>query len=139
LLACRDYETALRRKREIDGVGLSKQAFFLLPKMAEVDAAVAPRRQRVVVEAHPELAFARLAGEPLRFPKRTAEGQRVRAHLLARAIGSAPRSRHRGVGRDDVLDAVALTVTARRLAEGDAERLGDGTRDDRGLRMEIAW
>jgi predicted RNase H-like nuclease len=43
----------------------------------------------------------------------------------------------RGAAGDDVLDACALTLIARRLATGAVERLGDGRRDAKGLRMEI--
>ena len=42
-----------------------------------------------------------------------------------------------GAAWDDVLDACALVQTARRLAGGQVERLGDGARDARGLRCEI--
>jgi len=36
-----------------------------------------------------------------------------------------------------VLDAFAVAWTARRVLAGEAERLGDGARDERGLVMEI--
>src|SRR2546423_25609 len=47
---------------------------------------------------------------------------------IERVLGRTP---------DDVLDARAVLWTARRLARGQAERLGDGAHDERGLRMEI--
>ena len=125
----RSYADALARHRATDGRGLSKQAFHLLPKIAEVEAALDDR----VIEAHPELAFARLLGAPARHPKRTPAG---RAERLA-ALGLASRPRVRGAAPDDVLDAIALTHVARRVLAGDAERLGDGGRDGRGLRMAI--
>jgi predicted RNase H-like nuclease len=139
LLHERDYGVALRTKRAIDGVGLSKQAFNLLPKIAEVDAAMTPVRQAAVVECHPELAFARLAGGPLEWSKRAPEGALVRRELVEEVFGSLPSGIPHGAAGDDVLDAVALVVAARRLATGTAERLGDRTRDSRGLVMEIAY
>lgn len=138
LLDARTYAEALATKRAIDGVGLSKQTFFLLPKIAEIDRRLTPTLQQQVVESHPELAFSRLAGAPLASSKRTREGRAERADLLTHALGSWPGA-CRGAVAHDVLDAVALTLTARRLVAGTADRLGDGERDERGLRMEIAW
>jgi predicted RNase H-like nuclease len=136
------YRAASAANREASGRALSKQTFHLLAKIGEVDAAVAPAAQGRVVEAHPELAFTRLGGRPPRHPKRTTEGRRERMALLeghVRGVGRLVDDRPRGCAADDVLDAAVLAITARRLAEGRAERLGDGARDRRGLRMEIAW
>jgi predicted RNase H-like nuclease len=125
----RSYTAALALHRATDGRGLSKQAFHLLPKIAEVDAQLDPR----VIEAHPELAFARLLGVPARHSKRSPAGHAER--LAALGLGDAPRVR--GAARDDVLDAIALTHIGRRFLVGDAEPLGDGRRDRRGLPMVI--
>jgi predicted RNase H-like nuclease len=135
------YAEALARSRAACGRGLSRQAYNLLGKVAELDAVVRPDLQDRVVEAHPEMAFARLGGGPCAHAKRTAEGRAERLALL-RGAGLDP-----GVGRDarrlpgaapdDVLDAVVLTLTASRVRDGAAERLGDGARDARGLRMEV--
>ena len=115
--------------------GMSLQAFHLLPRIAEVDRLIGPELQERVVESHPELAFARLAGGvALAEPKRTPPGVARRRDLLG--LGHVPRVR--GAGSHDVLDALALVVTAGRIARSVSERLG-GDRDGRGLRMEIAW
>ncbi len=116
------------------GLGLSKQCYHLLPRMREVDAWITPARQRRVHEAHPELAFALMAGRPMRHPKRTPEGRRERM----RALGPlAPKEGPPAGARwDDLLDACALLWSADRLARGEALRLG-GEHDARGLRMEI--
>jgi len=113
--------------------GLSKQAFNLLPKIREVDAAMTPRRQRTIVEVHPELCFAALLGAPCQAPKRTAAGRAERLAAVTPPIDRPPS----GAAWDDVLDACALVHTARRLVHGAVERLGDGARDARGLRCEI--
>jgi len=113
--------------------GLSKQAFNLLPKIREVDAVMTPLLQGTVVEVHPELCFSRLIGAPCRWPKRTADGRAERIAVVHPGIDRPPS----GAAWDDVLDACALVATARRLVVGDVERLGDGSRDARGLRCEI--
>jgi predicted RNase H-like nuclease len=141
VLGSADHAEALRRSRAIDGRGISIQAFNLLPKIAEVDAAIDPGLADAVVEAHPESAFAELAGAPLLTTKRTAEGRSRRLALLARPF---PRSadllttRLRGAAADDVLDAAAAAWSARRWATGTAIVLGDGTLDGRGLPMRVA-
>ena len=113
--------------------GISKQAFNLLPKIREVDAVMTPRRQRTIVEVHPELCFSRLLGAPCRAPKRTPEGRAERLAGLDLTLDRPPA----GAAWDDVLDACVLVETARRLVAGEVERLGDGVRDARGLRCEI--
>ena len=113
--------------------GLSKQAYNLLPKIREVDAAMTPRRQRTVVEVHPELCFSVLLGAPCRSAKRTAEGRAERMAAVALTLDRPPP----GAAWDDVLDSCALVETARRLVAGRVERLGNGERDRRGLRCEI--
>lgn len=145
-LGARTYGARLR------GAGLSIQAFHLLPKLREVDAALGPEDQERVLEAHPELAFQRLAGEPLAEPKRTREGRLRRRALLAEARRpSVPgaldaldrflkETRRYEVAEDDALDALVLTRTAWLRERGRARCLpSEPPRDARGLRMEIWW
>jgi len=141
VLGSADHAEALRRSRAIDGRGVSIQAFNLLAKIAEVDAAIDPALTAAVVEAHPESAFAELAGAPLLTTKRTAEGRAARLHLLAEPFpGSAAllTTRAPGAAADDVLDAAAAAWSARRWAAGTALVLGDGSVDAHGLPMRVA-
>jgi predicted RNase H-like nuclease len=130
-----DYATALAVNRELAGFGCSVQAYRLGPKILEVDAWVRAGGRRVV-EVHPELAFARMAGAPLAAGKFTWAGAERRRSLLTREgidypsdLGQAGRL----AGVDDVLDAGAAAWTARRVALGQAvclpsppETLSDG-------------
>ena len=75
-----DYLSA---KATVDG-HLTKQAFFILDKIAEVDDFVRAHGQDRVVEIHPELGFMELAGTPLLEPKRGLAG---RARRRARREG----------------------------------------------------
>lgn len=113
---------------------ISLQAFNLLPKLRELDAAMTPELQRRIREAHPELAFAEVAGRMLP-NKKTPPGQRAR-ELVLEQLGLVPPPL-RGAARDDLFDAAILCWVARRLFEDTARVLG-GDRDERGLRMEIA-
>ncbi len=149
-LGAASYAEALRLNRQDGGIGLSQQAFHLLPKLRELDDFITPSRQRRLVEAHPELAFALMnGGTPLLSRKRTPRGQRERRGLLERhgiVVGRLdrlpPNKLPKGVGIDDALDAIALSRTAERLYRDEAVRLplqSRPQRDARGLRMEICY
>ncbi|CAN5267977.1 DUF429 domain-containing protein [soil metagenome] len=112
---------------------ISLQAFHLLPKLRELDAAMTPALQRRIREAHPELAFAEVAGRMLP-SKKTPPGQRARRQVLEQ-LGLLPPP-VRGAALDDLFDAAILCWTARRVLEQTARVLG-GDLDERGLRMEI--
>jgi predicted RNase H-like nuclease len=128
------------------GCGLTRQAWQILPKIREVDTCLTPALQRRVIEAHPELAFMRLAGRPLRAGKKGAAGRRRRARLLQHAFGRAmPATQavravlgRKAVRPDDLLDACVLVLTAQRKLRGKAQRLPPRPpRDRMGLWMEI--
>lgn len=131
VLGARDYADALARSRAIDGRGLSVQAYNLLPRITDLDGCIDPALQERVVEAHPELCFAGLAGAPLAESKRTAAGRAARLALVG-PVPTVPG----GAAMDDALDAIALLTTAKRLLRGRVRRLG-GELDAHRLRMEI--
>lgn len=126
------HAEASRRTRDVTGVGLSQQAWRLVPKMAEVEriGADAARgrnggpagtgaRWPDLREVHPELAFATVAGQPLP-RKRSWAGVRARAGLLA-DLGVHLPDRFPGDTRsapDDVLDAAICAWVADGIAAG---------------------
>jgi len=100
----------------------SAQAYGLRAKVLDVDAWARARPGVEVIEAHPELSFARLAGAPMAARKKDPEGVRRRRDVLERA-GLTPPAwfRGSGFGEDDLLDACAVAWTAVRHSRGDAE------------------
>ena len=122
-----DHATAVRINRARAGEGVSVQAYALRRKLLAVDAWVR-RTDRRVIEAHPEVSFAQLAGVPLRTPKKTWAGAEQRRQLLASAgMRLAGHLGLEGVdaGLDDVLDAAAAAWTAHRFAAGQSIALPD--------------
>ena len=111
--------------RGLSGQGVGAQAFALRAKILEVDAWLSSRPTVDVVEVHPEVSFATMAGAALP-GKRTPEGQAARLDALA-AAGIARPSVLKGSGYapDDVLDACAVAWTAHRRAVGEARTLPD--------------
>lgn len=117
------------------GPGITVQAWNIVPRILEVDACLRETPDHPFSEAHPELAFLKLHGAPLD-SKHRIEGRRLRATLLAEALGPLPDVPQ--AIAVDALDAMALLLTARSLAAGDATILG-GQRDPFGLPMAIAY
>lgn len=142
MLECPDWRSAQTLGRRLEDVGLSKQSWNLLPKIAEIDRAIVPADQVRLREAHPELIFHHWnAWRPLP-SKKLREGLRLRHSLLARAGLSAPDVAtlfpRRVAGPDDLLDGAACALIAERISTGRARRLPqDPPCDKRGLRMEI--
>lgn len=113
---------AIRRNRELAGVGISAQAFGLCAKIREVDEWVRHVAYRVV-EVHPELSFAAMGGAPLPHAKTTWAGaQRRRALLTAAGLDLPGEQGAAGAaaGVDDMLDAAAAAWSARRVGTGQA-------------------
>lgn len=139
-LACTTHADANAVSRKL-GMGLNQQTFHLFPKMREVDGLLRarPRLKRIVYEAHPELAFARMNGDkPVLSKKRRPEGYAERYRLLAEHGFACPVDRLAGAARDDILDAIAVCRTALLIAHGTATRLGPAkARDSKGLPMNI--
>ena len=138
VLDAADHRDAVRRSTAASGRGLSVQAWNLVPKIADADRRFGAGDP--VLEVHPELSFATMAGAPLASRKRDAAGREERLALL---LGPFPdvaerlAARPAGCAADDVLDAYAVLWTVRRIAAGTAEVLGDGARDEAGRLMSI--
>ncbi len=138
------YEAASALARCLTGKGISKQAHAIYPKVLEVNSVLTPALQARVVEVHPEVSFWALAGRPMEYAKKRAEGFEERRALLAEALGiaiperRAARAWARPAGADDVLDAIVAAWSAGRDARGQSGRSPDVAQvDGRGLRMEI--
>lgn len=101
---------------------VSAQAYALRAKVLQVDAWVRGRPGARVIEVHPEVSFARMAGAPLLARKKDADGVRARREALAAHGIVAPAwFRGAGFGEDDLLDACAVAWTAVRHALGVSE------------------
>lgn len=134
-----DWADANEHSKELTGKGLSKQAWNLLPKIAEVDAAWTAEDSDRLLEGHPETSFAEMAGSPLMSKKATTEGRAERIALLeghlmngvAAIVETLPKK-----WATDAVDALALTWSARRVLSGQAVQLG-GDCDPMGRPMRL--
>jgi predicted RNase H-like nuclease len=140
------YREASDLHRHIDGRGLSRQAYALLPKIREVDGYLREdlASQQRVVEIHPEVSFAVWNGGTAKaYRKSKPVGRSERERLIDREW---PHDRERlwasvcgaGCARDDLNDAFAALRTVRRAGAGMAETLAPVAEfDGVGLRMAI--
>jgi predicted RNase H-like nuclease len=111
------------------GRSLAAQSYALRAAILDVDgylrgegAAAAGRPP--VVEVHPELCFAVMAGAPLATRKKTPEGVADRVGLLTAQGIRLPAGVDLGrAGVDDVLDAAAAAWSGARVLAGRAERI----------------
>jgi predicted RNase H-like nuclease len=141
------YQTLLDLHRRIDKRGLTRQAYFILPKIREVDRYLTEdvSRQQRVREVHPELSFTVWNGGRAMTHRKISEPGRIERERLIDREWRGERERlwaaclrGHGCGRDDLNDAFAVLWTARRISTGQAVRIPDRVElDARGLRMEI--
>jgi predicted RNase H-like nuclease len=146
LLAAASYPEASRLQRALEGKGLSRQSWAIVPKIAELDVLLrgSADARAAVREVHPELSFLKLNRDrALEANKRRPEGRAQRHALLRTWCGDAidralAARRALGCTADDVLDAFAALWTAERIARGVALSFpADPPRDARGLPMAI--
>jgi predicted RNase H-like nuclease len=117
-----DYPGANAWSKATTGRGISKQAWFLVPKIREVRA-LARSCEVPVYECMPELSFRAMLGEPLPHPKASWSGQALRIRLLREHSIQLPEDPGSAgcVAPDDLIDAAAVAWSARRIATGEAE------------------
>jgi len=122
--------------------GLDAVTAALMPRYEEVAREMAPYRQRIVFEVHPELSFYQLNDDiSMVYPKRTEEGQKERRVLLEAKIPGIDRlldAEVRGATPAHLIDAAVCMWTARRIVARAITRLPEDPEwDSQGLRMEI--
>lgn len=132
VLPASSYAEACDLSRAASGRALSLQAWHLVPRIADVDRALTDHTR--VIEVHPEVVFAHLAG--LLPPKKTADGHALRAEALRAWLPLGWPPPPRPARPDDALDALACAWTAQRWLTGAADVLGNET-DALGRPMRI--
>ena len=152
-LAPLSYEELNLASKAHCGKGISKQAFYLLPKIREAEALLrSPNSDGLDwLETHPELCFSSFNGAvPMEDNKKTEAGFCERKSVLARHIpartidrllrslmASVPRAQ---CARDDMLDALVCGAVARLDATGrGCLPLGKRDFDEVGLPMRICY
>lgn len=141
LLALRDYAEANRVACDLQKRGISKQAWAIVPKVAQIDRLLQRYRhlRGRVYEVHPEVSFAAWnEHEPMAASKHSKEGLAARRALAEAHFGTLPPP-PKYANENDALDALAALWTAERILAGRARELGDARADLTGLPMRIVY
>ncbi|MFW5965671.1 MAG: DUF429 domain-containing protein [Halodesulfurarchaeum sp.] len=145
-----DYGRINEINREQTGKGLMVQAANIAPAILEVEELLLEVGEPTgLLEGHPEVCFRAFADGPLTFGKHTAAGMDERLSALERLadyqrgtwrrLARSLADRGRSTGVDDLLDALALAVTARG-SPAELHRLPpDPPRDAEGLPMQMVY
>jgi predicted RNase H-like nuclease len=131
-LAAHRRASALARTLSDPPRGISFQGFNIFDKVRDANGLLRARPALIdrLVECHPEVSFRMMAGQPLAHPKKikgrvSPDGMIERRALLIAAglsTASVDAPSPRGVGRDDLIDAMAAAWTAKRVMAGTATR-----------------
>jgi predicted RNase H-like nuclease len=149
-LSASDYQSALVINRQAVGLGLSRQAWGIVPKIRDIDNLLAQRAElrNLLYECHPEVCFWALNGSrAMSHNKKTDAGRHDRLALLSRHFAdsqvlyrqaTAEYLRHQ-VARDDIVDALACAVSARLGYPHYQVLPARPPRDSLGLPMQIVY
>ncbi|NJK34981.1 MAG: DUF429 domain-containing protein [Oscillatoriales cyanobacterium SM2_2_1] len=143
-LTAQTYPEACAINASICGKKLSKQTWFIMGRIRDVDIFLSqnPAAATKTYESHPERLFQRLHGGTLPHKKKTVPGQSLRSALLRQVLGAdaialAARIRaahpQKVLANDDIWDAIALAYFADLEPQTPLPNPPDV--DERGLRM----
>lgn len=132
----------------IEGKSLSKQAFCISPKIKEVDKFLRQSPSLKLVEAHPEISFKYLnGGRVLKTQKSKPDGIEERLSILEIYNRKTPdlykkilqNTLRKHVKRDDIVDAICLSISMELGAQKLQFLRDDNTFDERGIEMKIGY
>ncbi len=143
-LSAKNYEDACDISLKIKGKKLSKQSFFIMDKIRQVDELMTPALQEKIREVHPEVSFWALNNEkPMRLAKKKLTGCQERINLLRAEFANVAEEaakKPEGAAADDVLDVFVAGWTAAQILRQKVRTLPEKPEiDSKGLRMEIVY
>ena len=150
VLQATDYDNAKQLSYQLTGKKISKQSFFIMPKVAEANAFVARYRSDslIIREVHPEICFWSLNNNQAIMPsKTTVDGYRQRLAVLNQYIPQADyliqevlsQTKRQDVKRDDIVDALVALIVATANPNRHQTLPDNPPIDSRGLPMEILY
>lgn len=150
-LQARNYSEACRINQQASGKKISLQTWNICPKIREVDEFLVnlPQSRKCIIrESFPELCFwAFCAGKVMEHSKRKPAGYAERMHVILPkfkeaadfVLDASNRFRHKDVARDDIVDALILTLTAASGLENLITIPVNAPKDEYHLPMEMVF
>jgi predicted RNase H-like nuclease len=144
------YEKACEVNEKLTGKRISKQAWNIVPKIRDVDSFLVKNEnyREKVREVGPEICFQAFAGFPMKYSKKKAEGFLEREETLSNVckcvdeiIGySLSEYRRKDLSKDDILDALASALTAKKGSKyGFVYVPCEPEIDSRGLKIQMVY
>lgn len=142
------YGAAKNNNFEIERKSLSKQAFCITPKIREVDEFISTKPSLKLIEAHPEISFKYLnEGRVLKSRKSQVTGIEERLAILEKYNSKTPdlyqkvvkNTLRKHVKRDDVLDAICLSVSLELGMQNLNFLRDENLVDERGIEIKIGY
>jgi predicted RNase H-like nuclease len=145
-LSAKNYREACDISLKAKGKKLSKQSFFIMDKIRQVDELITPVLQKRIREIHSEVSFWALnGGKTMRYKKQRRIGRHERLKVLSRWFENISEEtlmslKPKGSALDDVVDVFVAGLTAAQLLRRHFKTLPEKQEvDSRGLRMEIVY
>ena len=142
-LKAKDYPEANKINKN-QGLGLSKQSWFLIKKIKEIDKLLKIKRRPKIFESHPELIFQVMKGEAVETKKSTAEGIKERINLLLangfnkKFINKFINKKDKFYKDDDFIDSCSLFWSAIRVSNGEEINIPNTIiKDEKGIIMQM--
>jgi predicted RNase H-like nuclease len=118
-----EYRQVTDFQKELCSKGLSRQTYAIIPKIRQVDELLLKdgKARQKIREVHPEICFWAWNDEhPMKCGKKTAQGFEDRKNLLRKIYleaenlinGALEKFKRKDAARDDIVDALAVAVTA---------------------------
>jgi len=142
-LSAKDYQEANKINKE-QGMGLSKQSWFLFKKIKEIDSFLEIRNRPSVFESHPELVFQVMKGEAIKTKKNTQEGLKERIDILVengfdkKFIDKFINEKNSFYKNDDFIDSCSLFWSAKRAGKKNEIQIPKKIiKDEKGIIMQM--
>lgn len=144
------YDDVNQTNRDHTGKGLMQQAANIAPGIIEVEELILEEEvEDRLLEGHPEVCFRAFAKGDLQFNKKTAPGMAERLQALKDAteykegkwleLAESLGNDGQATGADDILDALALALTAKADKEEFQKLPEDPPEDVDGLPMQMIY
>jgi predicted RNase H-like nuclease len=144
-----EYPQANALNRSATGRGISKQAWYIIPKIREVDTLLQNDElaRQIIAETHPEVIFWSLANAPMRHYKKLLDGHRERLGWLKSIyppsenviLSARKQFKVKEAATDDLVDALAVALTARNGFQALTSIPQPPEMDSAGLPMQILY
>lgn len=143
-----EYEEASTENFNVTGKYLSKQSFNIIPKIRQMDDFVTRTTDLEIIESHPEICFKFFNNGNVVLSKKTStQGIKQRLNILETYNRHARKfykkvcdeTKRKDVQRDDILDALCLSICLE-ISAGDINFLSDDNNvDERNIPIRVGY